>query len=124
VCRESLGIRSKSALVREALRLFNTEHRWKAAEEAVGIIGVIYNHHAKNADKKLTDVQHRFLDTVVATLHVHLSEDKCMLAIIVKGSTEKIRKLIGGLNSIKGVEIARPLLLAVGKEEISEADTR
>ena len=112
ICMASMEIKSKSALVREALKLFINEHRWKAGKKAVGVIGVIYNHHAKDADKKLTDVQHSYLDIVIATMHVHLDEEKCMLAIIVRGNTDRIKKLIGGLSSIKGVEVTRPLLLA------------
>ena len=37
----ALGVSSKSALVREALRLYIIEHKWKVAKEAVGIIGYI-----------------------------------------------------------------------------------
>ena len=111
-CMESLGINSKSALIREALKLFISEHRWKSSDRAVGIIGVIYNHSVKGADEELTNIQHGFLDMIVSTLHIHLSRDKCMLAIVVKGPTDKMRKLLGKLSSVKGVEITRPLLLA------------
>jgi len=109
----TLGISSKSALVREALRQYLIEHRWKVAKEAVGIIGVIYNHEVSGVDEELTNIQHNFLDIIVSTLHVHLSREKCMLAIAVRGSAERIKHLIGKLSTVKGVEITRPLLLAV-----------
>lgn len=112
-CMAALGVKSKSALIRDALKLFITEHKWKTAKAAVGVIGVIYNHHAKMVDEKLTDIQHDYLDIIVSTLHVHLDKEKCMLAIVVKGDTERMRKLIGKLSTTKGVEIARPLLLAI-----------
>ncbi len=112
-CMKALGIKSKSALVREALKLFINEHKWKTAENAVGIIGVIYDHSRKGADEELTDVQHEFLDLIVSTLHVHLDEDHCMLAIVVRGRTEEIKELLGRLVNIRGVSIARTMLLAV-----------
>ncbi len=111
-CMSSLSIKSKSALIREALKLFIVEHRWKAAEEAVGIIGLIYNHEVKGADESLTEIQHEYLEMILSTLHIHLSREKCMLAIAVKGSTESMMELIGKLASVKGVEIVKPLLLA------------
>ena len=111
-CMASLGIRSKSALIREALKLFIDEHRWKASRRAVGIIGLIYNHEVKGADDALTEIQHEYLETIFSTLHIHLSRERCMLAIAVRGSTEKMMELIGRLSSVKGVEIVRPLLLA------------
>ncbi len=110
---KALGISSKSALVREALKLFIIEHEWKVAKEAVGIVGVIYNHEVRGVDEELTNIQHDFLDIIVSTLHVHLSKEKCMLAIAVRGDAEKIKHLIGRLSIVKGVEITRPLLLAV-----------
>jgi len=110
---KALGIKSKSALVREALKLFISEHKWKTAENAVGIIGVIYDHSRKGADEELTDVQHEFLNLIVSTLHIHLDEDRCMLAIVVRGKTEEIKELLGKLVSIRGVNIARTMLLAV-----------
>ncbi len=111
-CMKSLGISSKSALIREALKLFISEHRWKSSQRAIGIIGVIYDHSVRGADEELTNIQHGFLDMIVSTLHIHLSKEKCMLAIVVKGPTDEMRKLIGKLSSVKGVEITRPLLLA------------
>ena len=111
-CMASLSIRSKSALIREALKLFIVEHRWKTAEEAVGIIGLIYNHEVKGADEALTEIQHEYLKMILSTLHIHLSKEKCMLAIAVNGSTKRMMELLGKLASVKGVEIVKPLLLA------------
>ncbi len=109
----ALGIKSKSALVREALKLFINEHKWETAESAVGIIGVIYDHSHKGTDEELTDVQHKFLNLIVSTLHIHLDEDHCMLAIVVRGKTGEIKELLGKLVGIRGVNIARTMLLAV-----------
>ncbi len=112
-CMKALGIKSKSALIREALKLFINEHKWKTAEHAVGIIGLIYDHTRKGVDEELTDIQHDYLDLIVSTLHVHLDRERCMLAIVVRGGTERIKELLGKLVSIKGVGIARTMLLAV-----------
>jgi len=111
-CMKALGIESKSALIRDALRLFIVEHRWRTSRNAIGIIGVIYNHNIKGSDELLTDIQHDFMDIIISTLHIHLSKEKCMLAIAVRGSASRIKQLIGRLESVRGVEITRPLLLA------------
>ena len=111
LCMKTTGIKSKSRLIQEALRLFITEHRWRLAGRAVGIIGVVYNHEVSRVDEELTDLQHEFLDIVVSTVHVHLDKEKCMLAIIVNGDTDRIKKLLNEIMSLRGVLIARPLLL-------------
>ena len=105
------GIKSKSRLVQEALRLLITEHRWQTSGRAVGVVGVIYNHDVGHADEELTDIQHKYMDVIVSTVHVHLDEEKCMLAIIVRGETGRIREMLNKVSRIKGVLLARPLLL-------------
>ncbi len=111
LCMKTTGIKSKSKLIQEALRLFIAEHRWRLAGKAVGIIGVVYNHDVGHVDEKLTDLQHEFLDIVVSTVHVHLDKEKCMLAIIVRGDTDRIKKLLNSIMGLRGVLVARPLLL-------------
>ncbi len=111
-CMSKLGIKSKSQLVQEALRLFIAEHRWKLSGQVVGVIGVIYNHEVGEVDEKLTDIQHKYLDIVVGAFHLHLDRENCLLIIVVRGESSKIKSLLDELIKIKGVKTARPLLLA------------
>ncbi len=108
---DKLGVRSKSKLLQEALRLFIVEHQWKLGGNVVGLIGIVYDHEYPDVDNRLTDVQHRYISLIVSTVHVHLDKRRCMLAIIVRGGTEKIRNLLNDLMNIRGVLLARQILL-------------
>ena len=110
---DKLGIRSKSKLLQEALRLFIVEHQWKLGGNVVGLIGIVYDHEYPDVDNRLTDVQHRYISLIVSTVHIHLDKRKCMLAIIVRGDAEKIRKLLNDLMNIRGVLLTRQILLPV-----------
>ena len=110
-CMSKLGIRSKSQLVQEALRLFIAEHRWRLSGQVVGAIGIIYNHDVGEVDEELTDIQHKYLDIIVGAFHLHLDRENCLLMIVVKGESNKIRSLLDELIKVKGVKTARPLLL-------------
>ena len=112
-CMNVLGIRRKSKLIQEALKLFINEHRWRFGGKALGVIGVIYDHTVGSVDSKLTDIQHEFLDIILGTLHIHLDKRRCMLAIVVRGSTDKLRRLLGSIMKLRGVLFTRPLLLTV-----------
>ena len=112
-CMDITGIKSKSKIIQEALRLFIVEHGWKAVGKASGIIGVIYDHEIRGVDELLTDIQHDYIDVIIATMHVHLDKRKCMLTIIVKGDTNRIKDLLNNIMKIKGVLVARPMLLEV-----------
>lgn len=111
-CMNKLGITSKSHLVQEALRLFLAEHRWRLSGNVVGALGVIYNHDVGNVDEELTDVQHKYLDIIAGAFHLHLDKENCLLVIIVKGESQRIKNLLDEIIKLKGVKSARPLLLA------------
>lgn len=111
-CMKVLGLKSKSKLVQEALRSFILEHRWRIKGRVAGIIGVVYNHEVKGVDEELTDIQHNFLDIINSALHIHLDRERCMLVIVVRGSSEKIKDLLNRIVGTRGVLIARPMLLA------------
>ena len=65
-----------------------------------------------SADEKLTDIQHNnYLAVVVSALHVHLTKDKCMLAIIVRGDSARIKDIISEIEKIKGVLMVRPMVM-------------
>ncbi len=105
------GLRSKSKLIQEALRLFLAEHGWESGGKVAGIIGVIYNHHVKGVDSALIDVQHDYLDIIVSTLHIHITHELCMLVIVVRGSSSRIKELISMLMKLRGVVNVRQTLL-------------
>ncbi len=111
-CMRILGVRSKSRLIQEALRSFIAEHEWASGGRVAGIIGVVYNHEAPGVDEKLTEVQHNYLDVIVCHVHIHLSKERCMLVIIVRGDAEKIRNLLREISGIRGVMLSKPLILA------------
>ena len=107
------GMSSKSKVIQEALRLFIIEQRWRLAEGKVaGVLGVIYDHEVGHADEVLTDIQHKYLDVVISTMHIHLDVRNCMLAIAVRGSAERVRELINEIEKVKGVKLVRPMLMA------------
>ncbi|RLE76365.1 MAG: CopG family transcriptional regulator [Thermoprotei archaeon] len=110
----ALGVRSRSRLVQEALRLFIAENKWRLTGRAAGIIGVVYDHSAREADHELTEIQHKHLGVVVSALHVHLDRYRCMLAVAVRGDVEEIAKMIGEMHNVRGVEVIRPILLSSG----------
>ncbi len=109
---KSMGISNKSKIVQEALRLFMLESRWKLTGSAVGIIGIVYKHNVGDVDHMLTEIQHEYLDLIISTVHIHLSKERCMLAVFVKGNVKRIKELLDRMHRLKGIEIIRPILLS------------
>jgi len=107
------GIKNRSKLIQEALRLFIVENRWVTSAEVVGSISILYDHSIANIDEMLTDIQHIFRDVVISSMHVHLDENRCMLVIAVKGSSQRVKEFLDKVRMLKGTLIVRHTLLSV-----------
>jgi CopG family transcriptional regulator, nickel-responsive regulator len=82
--------------------------------EAMGVVTLIYDHHASRISQRLTDLQHHHLDHVVTTTHVHLDARRCLEVILLRGPARQVRTLADDLIGTKGVETGR-LVLASAK---------
>ncbi len=115
------GYASRSEAIRDALREYIIKYKWlKSLEgERVGTLSVIYNHHAPEILEKLTDLQHKYKDVIMANLHIHLDEDNCLEIIIISGDAKKIIELKNNISTIKGVKLAK-LSVVAPKDKIPE----
>jgi CopG family nickel-responsive transcriptional regulator len=80
--------------------------------EAMGVITLIYDHHAGRIAERLTDLQHGHLEQVVTTTHVHLDEGRCLEVILLRGPAGQVRELANKLIGTKGVETGRLVMAA------------
>ena len=51
----------------------------------MGVVTLIYDHHAGRIAERLTELQHQHLDRVVTTTHVHLDARRCLEVILLRG---------------------------------------
>lgn len=113
----SSGIKNRSKLLQEALRLFIIENRWISSKEVVGSISILYNHDVGDIDERLTDVQHTFREIIISSMHIHLDESTCMLVIAVRGNSQRIREFLDSIRMLKGTLLVKHSLLAVRNRE-------
>src|SRR5215471_10413890 len=71
--------------------------------EAMGVVTLIYDHHAGRVNERLTELQHHHLNRVVTTTHVHLDPRRCLEVILLRGPARLVRELADGLIGTKGV---------------------
>ncbi|MEM1936254.1 MAG: CopG family transcriptional regulator [Thermosphaera sp.] len=106
------GINSISRVVQEGLRLYLAEHSWRVGGDVVGALGIVYDHEARDVDKELTDIQHKYLDIIVSSLHVHLDQRNCLLVVVVKGSSKAVKALVDEIERVEGVKVVRLALMS------------
>lgn len=109
---KDLSVYNFSHIVQEALRMYIIEREWKTRGLATGVIVVLYNHEVRGVDEALTDIQHEYLELISAVMHIHLDRENCLVAIAVKGDSNSLKKLIGSIESLKGVKLVRPILIS------------
>jgi CopG family nickel-responsive transcriptional regulator len=83
-------------------------------EPAMGVVTLIYDHHAGRIAERLTALQHDHVASVVTTTHVHLDAHRCLEVILLRGTAAEVRHLADGLIGVKGVETGRLVLAAAG----------
>lgn len=110
---EEAGYPNRSKAVQDALNAYISEHEWITRQKGrkTGLIAVLYDHTATGLEEALTETQHRHLNTVISTMHLHLTEHHCLEAIAVKGDMEEIVELLNALKSLKGVTHAKLLMI-------------
>jgi CopG family nickel-responsive transcriptional regulator len=78
--------------------------------DAMGVVTLVYDHHAGRISERLTELQHLHVNRVVTTTHVHLDAHRCLEVILLRGPTRTIRELADSLIGTKGVETGRLVL--------------
>ena len=79
---------------------------------AVGVVTLIYDHHAGRLSERLTELQHQYLDQVVTTTHVHLDASRCLEVVLLRGQAKVVREIADALIGVRGVESGRFALAA------------
>ena len=102
------GAASRSALVADLVRAEVVEHRARRGkQEIAGTITLVYDHHARNLQAKLTDIQHGAEGLIVSVMHVHLTHHDCLETLVVRGPADQVRQLADKLAAVRGVKHAK-----------------
>jgi CopG family nickel-responsive transcriptional regulator len=80
--------------------------------ETMGVVSLIYDHHAGRVNDRLTELQHLHIERVVTTTHVHLDARRCLEVVLLRGPARVVRELADSLIGTKGIESGRLVLAA------------
>ena len=106
---------NRSEFIRDLIRSRLVELEWEKDAEAIGTITLVYDHDTRRLSDKLTRLQHKHHNAVLATTHVHLDNHLCAEMIMVKGRAHVIQNLSELLGQQKGVLHASLSMSSTGK---------
>lgn len=111
------GYTNRSEAFRDLIRDELVEKTWESPDShVVGTVTLVYDHHVRMLNEKLTSIQHDYHHAILSTLHVHLDHDNCLEVLVVKGRAGDVRKVADSLISTKGVKHGRLTITTTGAE--------
>jgi len=110
------GYQNRSEALRDLIRESLVQEEWEEGKkETVGTIAIVYSHHTRELSRNLTDMQHRYYQSILSSLHIHLDEHNCLEVLVVKGRGAEIKKISDRLIGTKGVKHGKLSLTTTGK---------
>jgi len=100
------GYSSRSEGIRDAIRTYITYYKWMSdvKGEREGVITMVYDHDQRGLLTTITDIQHDYHTVIKASLHSHVTQNRCLEVILVHGDGTQLKTLAEKLMSQKGVE--------------------
>jgi len=100
---EKNNLPNRSRAIRFLIEKYAIEKKWECNNEVAGAIVLVYDHHKKDMNNRLLEIQHEFHNLILAVQHVHLNHDNCLETITVKGKAVELTALADKLIGIKGI---------------------
>jgi len=111
------GYTNRSEAFRDLIRaeLVRESSTARPAGRVVGTVTLVYDHHVRLLEEKLTNLQHDYHKVILSNLHVHLDHDRCMEVIALLGPSAEVQKFGELIGSIKGVQHAQLTITAAAE---------
>lgn len=111
------GYTNRSEAFRDLIRDELVERAWASPDsQVVGTVTLVYDHHVRQLNEKLTDLQHDHHRSILSTLHVHLDHDNCLEVLVLKGRAAEVQQIADALIATKGVKHGRLTITTTGAE--------
>ena len=95
---------NRSEAIRDLIRRRLVEEEWKDDRRpVVGTLTLVYDHEKRELADKLLETGHEHHDEILATLHVHLDESRCLEVMALRGRPSRLREIADLLSGMKGV---------------------
>lgn len=110
---EGRGFESRSQAIGDMINRQLVEHKREMGDEVMaGTITLLYDHSTRGLQKQLADLQHRYIDEVISSLHVHLMDHQTMEVILVQGPVLTLQMVADEMITLRGVVTGHMQLMA------------
>ena len=113
--RRKMGYGNRSKAVHDAFRGFISENEWTYEDtaEITGAVIMLYYLDKPDLLNQIVRTQHEFESVVSSSMHVHLTKNKCLEIVGVKGKAKDVKGLTRELTTKKGVKQLKFVAIAL-----------
>ncbi len=105
---------NRSLAIRHLIKSTLVAESWEKNKIVAGAIVIVYDHHKRELNSKLVNVQHDSHNLILSTQHVHLAHDLCLETIAVKGKSQDLVKLADKIIGTKGIKHGKLVMTDLG----------
>ena len=110
---ESCGFDSRSQAITEMINRQVAEHKTTLDDSImVGTINLVYDHSVRGLKKRLTELQHKYINEVISSLSVNLIDAQTLEVVLVQGPATKLKMIADKMTTCKGVHTGQLLMSA------------
>jgi CopG family transcriptional regulator, nickel-responsive regulator len=107
---------NRSEAIRDLIRTALAADEWQnVTGEVMGSISMVFDHHTRDLNDRISHLQHNYFKNIVSTTHVHIDAHNCLEVVIVRGKPKVIQEIADRLISARGVKLGKVALLSTGK---------
>jgi CopG family nickel-responsive transcriptional regulator len=107
------GFVSRSQAIGDMLHRSVIEHKRERGDDLmVGTVTLVYDNTVPALQKRLAQLQRRYIDEVISSLHIHLMHDQTMEVILVQGPVARLHEISDKLTACRGVLSGKMHLVA------------
>lgn len=100
------GYKNRSEAFRDLLRreLMQEDLRHDRSAECMAVVSFGFDHHARSLPARMTEQQHAHHESIIASMHVHASHERCLEVVVMRGPFEGVSELAQAMIAETGIE--------------------
>lgn len=106
--------KNRSEAVRDLIRRALIQKEVEADHDVVAVITIVYNHHQRQLQSRLTNIQHEYHRIILSNTHIHLNYEDCLEVIIARAKASEAKTLADRLIAVRGVKDGSVTMSAAG----------
>jgi CopG family nickel-responsive transcriptional regulator len=108
---EERGFESRSQAISEMIHQQIADYKVDLGDQIMaGTINLVYDHSTPGLKKRLSDLQHEYIDEVISSLNVNLLHAQTMEVVLVQGPANKLKMIADKMIACRGVITGRLLM--------------